>query len=153
MRNISGLLNFDKVMEKLIAEVMIADMKPSADPSQYGNEKGTSIQHYLIKLVHRILTALYNNSRREIFAVVANLIDWNSAFPRQCPVLGVQSFIKNGVRPSMIPLLVNYFQVRQMTVSWHGCQSAPHVQTIFNRTHTGVRRIRQCFQSMSLLYH
>ena len=125
MRNISGLLNFDKVMEKLIAEVMIADMKPGADPSQYGNERGTSIQHYLIKLVHRILTALDTNSRRETFAVVANLIDWNSAFPRQCPVLGVQSFIKNGVRPSLIPLLVNYFQDRQMTVSWHGCQSTP----------------------------
>ena len=25
----------------------------------------------------------------------------------------------------MIPLLVNYFQDRQMTLSWHQCQSAP----------------------------
>ena len=65
------------------------------------------------------------NSRRETFAVVANLIDWNSAFPRQCPTLGVQSFIDNGVRPSLVPLLVNYFQGRQMSVSWHGCKSAP----------------------------
>ena len=65
------------------------------------------------------------NSRRETFAVVANLIDWNSAFPRQCPTLGVQSFIDNGVRPSLVPLLVNYFQDRQMSVSWHGCKSAP----------------------------
>ena len=125
MRNISGLLNFDKIMEKMIAEIMIADMKPKADPSQYGNERGTSIQHYLIKMIHRILTALDNNSRRETFAVVANLIDWNSAFPRQCPKLGVQSFINNGVRPSLVPLLVNYFQDRQMSVAWHGCQSAP----------------------------
>ena len=88
MRNISGLLNFDKVMEKLIAEVMIADMKPKADPAQYGNAKGTSIQHYLIKMIHRILTALDNNSRRETFAVVANLIDWNSAFPQAMPNIG-----------------------------------------------------------------
>ena len=57
--------------------------------------------------------------------VIANLIDWNSAFPRQCPTLGVQSFIDNGVRPSLVPLLVNYFQDRQMTVTWHGCQSTP----------------------------
>ena len=41
MRNMSGLLNFDKIMEKMIAEIMIADMKPKADPSQYGNERGT----------------------------------------------------------------------------------------------------------------
>ena len=65
------------------------------------------------------------NSKRETFAVVANLINWNSAFPRQCPELGVESFLKNGVRPSMIPLLVNYFQDRQMSVVWHGCQSVP----------------------------
>ena len=125
MRNISGLLTFDKVMEKMISELMISEMKAKTDPSQYGNEKGTSIQHYLIKMVHRILTALDTNSKRETFAVVANLIDWNSAFPRQCPKLGVDSFIKNGVRPSMIPLLVNYFQDRQMSVVWHGCQSVP----------------------------
>ena len=40
-----------------------------------------------------------------------------------CPTLGVQSFIDNGVRPSLFPLLVNYFQDRQMSVTWHGCQS------------------------------
>ena len=125
MRNISGLLNFDKVMEKMISEIMISDMKVKADPSQYGNEKGTSIQHYLIKLIHRVLTALDNNTRRETFAVVANLIDWNSAFPRQCPKLGVESFMKNGVRDSMIPLLINYFQDRHMSVKWHGCLTEP----------------------------
>ena len=125
MRNISGLLTFDKVMESLISEIMIADMKAKVDPSQYGNEKGTSIQHYLIKMIHRILTVLDKNSRRETFAVVANLIDWNSAFPRQCPKLGVQSFIQNGVRASLIPLLINYFQDREMSVTWHGCLTVP----------------------------
>ena len=125
MRNISGLLTFDKVMEKMISEIMISDMKVKVDPAQYGNEKGTSIQHYLIKMVHRILTVLDNNSRREIFAVVASLIDWNSAFPRQCPKLGVESFIENGVRGSLIPVLINYFQDRYMSVKWHGCQSVP----------------------------
>ena len=95
MRNISGLLNFDKVMEAMISEVMISDMKIKSDPSQFGNEKGTSIQHYLVKMIHRILTVLDNNSRRDTFAVIANLIYWNSAFPRQCPKLGVESFKKN----------------------------------------------------------
>jgi len=68
---------------------------------------------------------LDNNSRREIFAVVANMIDWNNAFPRQCPKLGIESFIKNGVRPALIPVLINYFQDRQMSVKWHGCCSVP----------------------------
>ena len=127
LRNISGLLNFDKLMEKLIAQLITSDMESSMDPAQFGNQKGTSIQHYLIKMIHRILTVLDNNSRKDIFAVVANLIDWNNAFPRQCPKLGVESFLKNGVRPSLIPVLVNYFQGREMSVKWHGCRSVPRV--------------------------
>ena len=104
---------------------MISDMEEKLDPAQYGNQKGISIQHYLIKMIHRILTALDNNSRRETFAVVANLIDWKDAFPKQCPKLGIESFLKNGVRPSLIPVLINYFQDRQMSVKWHGCRSVP----------------------------
>ena len=125
VRNISGLLTFDKILEKLISELIISDMSSHIDPSQYGNQKGVSIQHYLINMVHKILEALDNNSRGDTFAVVANLIDWNNAFPRQCPKLGVESFIQNGVRPALIPLLINYFQERKMSVKWHGCQSVP----------------------------
>ena len=119
------MFNFDKVIEKLLAELMISDMAEKWDPSQYGNQKGISIQHYLIKMIHRILTVLDNNSRRQTFAVIANLIDWKDAFPRQCPKLGIESFIQNGVRPALIPVLVNYFQDRQMSVKWHGCRSVP----------------------------
>ena len=98
-------------------------MEDVLDKSKFGNRKGRSINHYLIKMINRILTALDNNSKREVFAVVANLIDWSKAFPRQCPQLGVESFIKNGVRPSLIPVLINYFQNRKMTVKWQGCKS------------------------------
>ena len=125
IRNISGLLNFDKIMEKLISELMISDMSSTFDPAQYGNQRGISVQHYLIQMIHRILTALDNNSRKDTFAVIANLIDWNNAFPRQCPKLGIESFIKNGVRPALIPVLINYFQNREMKVKWHGCHSLP----------------------------
>ena len=76
-------------------------------------------------MLHRILSVLDNNSKGDTFAVVANLIDWNNAFPRQCPKLGIESFIHNGVRPALIPVLINYFQDRQMSVKWHGCRSVP----------------------------
>ena len=124
IRNISGLLTFDKIFETLLSQLMIEDMKPNIDPKQYGNEKGVSIQHYLIEMIHRILSAVDNNSKGDTFAVVANLIDWNNAFPRQCPKLGIESFIRNGVRPALIPVLINYFQDREMSVKWHGCRSS-----------------------------
>ena len=125
IRNISGLLNFDKQMEKLISELIISDMSLKIDPSQYGNQKGVSIQHYLINMIHRILTVLDTNTQRETFAVIASMKDWNNAFPRQCPKLGIESFIENGVRPALIPVLINYFQDREMSVKWHGCRSVP----------------------------
>ena len=102
-------------------------MEAKLDPAQFGNQRGISIQHYLIQMLQRILSTLDNNSKGDVFAVIANLVDWDNAFPRQCPKLGIESFIENGVRPSLIPLLVNYFQDRKMSVKWHGCRSAPRI--------------------------
>ena len=120
LRNISGLVNLDKVSEKIISKIIISDMKTKMDPSQFANQKGLSIQHYLVKMIDRVLQAVDKNSKSESCAVLATMVDWKQAFPRQCPKLGVESFIKNGVRPSLIPLLVNYFQDRKMKVKWHG---------------------------------
>jgi hypothetical protein len=36
----------------------------------------------------------------------------------------VESFIRNGVRPALIPVLINYFQGRKMKVKWHGQMSS-----------------------------
>ena len=51
LRKIAGTPNFSKIFEQFLAEIMIEDMKPTRDPSQYGNSKGVSTQHYLIKMV------------------------------------------------------------------------------------------------------
>ena len=100
-------------------------MKAKFDPSQYGNQKGIGIQHYLIQMIDRILSTLDTNNQKQCFAVIANFIDCDNAFPRQCPKLGIESFLKNGVRPSLIPLLVSFFQDRQMSVKWHNVVSKP----------------------------
>ena len=64
LRNISQLLICDSVMESLIAKLMISDMSPNYDVSQYGNLKNVSIQHYLINMIHTILTAVDKNSKK-----------------------------------------------------------------------------------------
>ena len=128
LRKISGLLNCAKVFDKAIAEYLIEDMGPSRDPSQYGNEKKVSIQHYLVKMLHKILKAVDVNSQSEARAVIINMIDWSQAFDTRCHKLGVQSFIDNGVRKSLIPIMINYFQNRRMKVKWNGHTSS--VQTM-----------------------
>ena len=70
-------------------------------------------------MVDRILTALDTNNKEEKYAVIVQLVDWAQAFDRQCPQLGIQSFLRNGVRKSVIPVLISYFQNRKMKVKWH----------------------------------
>ena len=89
LRKISGLLNSAKIFDKLISEFMISDMAPKRDPARYGNEKHISIQHYLIKMLHRILTAVDVNSQSEAYAAIIGKVDWSQAFDRQCHKLGV----------------------------------------------------------------
>ena len=126
LRKISGLINCSKVADKIIGEMIAEDMEPSRDPSQYGNKKKVSAQHYLIKMLNRILTAVDKNSKKEAMAVIINLIDWSQAFDRQSHKLGIQSFIKNGVRPSLIPILISFFQNRRMKVKWNKESSSTH---------------------------
>lgn len=42
----------------------------------------------------------------------------------QCPTLGVKSFIKNGVRASLIPIIASFFEGRHMKVKWRGLLSS-----------------------------
>ena len=123
LRPIANLLSFNKIAEGLISEMIISDMKPKMDRSQFGNQKHTSIQHYLIKFLHRIQSSLDNNSKGETMAALVSLLDWEEAFSKQCHILGIESFIRNGVRPALVPMLINYFQNRRMKVKWHGKQS------------------------------
>ena len=112
----------------MLSDFIISDMSPHMDPSQFGNEKGLSIQHYLVKMVNKILTILDSNNDDEKYAVLAQMVDWSKAFDRQDPKIGIESFIKNGVRSTLIPVLISYFQDRKMTVKWHGLTSS--VQTL-----------------------
>jgi hypothetical protein len=69
-------------------------------------------------MIDRILNQLDRNNQKETNAVLVQLVDWAQAFDRQCPQLGIQSFIQNGVRKSIIPVLMSYFKNRQMKVKW-----------------------------------
>ena len=80
----------------------------------------------LSKWFNKILTILDTNNDFEKNAVLAQLVDWSKAFDRQDPKLGVQCFNKNGVKPTLIPVLISYFQERKMSVKWHGLTYATH---------------------------
>ena len=70
LRPISGLQMFAKMFESFLAEFMVKDMKQRKDPAQFGNEKSVSIHHYLVRMIHTILTAVDKNSKSEAYAVI-----------------------------------------------------------------------------------
>ena len=51
---------------------------------------------------------------------MVNLVDWCKAFDMQDPELRIQSFIRNEVRPCIIPARMTYFQDRKMIYKWKG---------------------------------
>ena len=78
-------------------------------------------------MMHRILllAIVDKSTKEETNAVFCTFIDWKQAYSRQCHTLGVRSFLKNGVRPAIVPLLISYFENREMQVKWHGKVSKP----------------------------
>ena len=120
LRKICGLPNLSKVMEKVIVRYLVKDMKTKLDVCQFANQPNISINHYLVQMVDRVLSVLDGSSKGEHTAVIATLVDWSSAFDRQDPTLAIKSFQENGVRDSLIPILMSFFERRKMFVKWHG---------------------------------
>merc|ERR1712155_2492 len=80
LRPIAGLMTLNKVFEKVICKYVTDDMKQHIDPGQFGNQKGQGTNHYLVKLIHRILSALEEgSSTSEPKAVLIHLVDISKA--------------------------------------------------------------------------
>ena len=105
--------------------MLVSDMENHLNPSQYGNKKSTSTQHYLVKMLHQILASLDKNGNKQGNAILCSFIDWRQANSRQCHLLGIKSFQENGVRPALIPILADYFSGREMRVKWRNQISKP----------------------------
>ena len=117
LRKISSTSDFSKVFESFLRDWILEDISMNIDPGQFGNLKGTGTEHMLVCLVDRILKLL---ETVDSAAVVASMVDWSAAFDRQDPTLAIQKFIKMGVRPSLVPILVSYLSDRKMRVKFNG---------------------------------
>ena len=94
------------------------DISKNIDIGQFGGQTGIGTEHMIVCFLDRILKLLDNNPDRS--AVLATCLDWSQAFDRQDPTIAILKFIKLGVRPSLIPLLVSYLTDRKMRVKFNG---------------------------------
>ena len=98
------------------------DISKNIDIGQFGGQTGIGTEHMLVCFLDRVLQLLDKHSERS--AVIATYLDWSQAFDRQDPTLAIIKFIKLGVRPALIPLLVSYLTDRTMQVKFNGEMSA-----------------------------
>ena len=109
----------NKIFEKVICAHLVEDLKKTLDKSQFANQQGQSMNHYLVMMIDKILKSLDGTSKGENNAVIVTLYDWSKAFDRIDATLAVKLFQENGVRGSLIPLLISFFEDREMIVKWH----------------------------------
>ena len=111
LRNIASTSYFSKVYESFIGDWIMPFIGPYIDPGQCGGLKGSSITHYLIRLlnfVHKIL------DRREPHAVLMALVDLEKAFNQFSHQLAIEDLAYMNVPGWLLAILVAYLSERSM---------------------------------------
>jgi hypothetical protein len=109
-------------MESFMKDFMMEDIGHKIDLSQYGGRKGVGTEHMIVALVDRVLSLLDQHPDKS--AVILSGVDWASAFARGDPTTTITRFIRLELRPSLVPLLVDYFSNRVMTVKFNSAESS-----------------------------
>ena len=92
----------------------MSDISASIDPDQYGNLRGSSTSHYLVKLLDFVLKGL---DQPKTFALIT-LIDFRKAFDLVDHSIAVRELFTMGCRPELIPVISSFLQDRQHRVSY-----------------------------------
>ena len=121
IRKIACTSDYSKLFEKFLKDWILEDISKNLSPTQYGGQKGMGTEHVIVNFVDRVLKLLDNSTTRP--AVMTTFVDWRGAFDRQDPTITVNKFIQLGVRSSLIPLLIDYLNNRQMKVKLNGEES------------------------------
>ena len=112
LRPLSLTPTFSKVLEQFIVPLIMADIRPSIDSRQYGNMRGASTSHYMIRLIHELLLQLDNTDK--IFSVVMH--DFKKGFDLIDHTTVIQRLLDMGLRPAYAQWLSSFLQNRQQRV-------------------------------------
>ena len=97
------------------------DIRKKIDINQFAGRKGSGPEHMLVLMIDRILCLL---DRPGMKAVIKASVDWASAFSRTDPTETIKKFLKLGVRPSIVNVLIDFLDNRQMTVKYNTGESS-----------------------------
>ena len=109
-----------KQLERYVLNWIWPFIKPHIDPDQMGGIQGCSIEHYIIKMLHFILTSMDGNRNSAVLAVP---VDFSKAFNRMSHSDILCNFSDINVPPCAIKLIQSYLSGRSMCVRYKGTES------------------------------
>ena len=107
-----------KMIESKIMTELEKDIKGKLDNDQYGNTKGSSTTHYLIKLTDEAYRSTDNGK-----ATTAVTIDYSKAFDYVSHDILIEKLIKLGIRGSVIILIISFLCNRKHCTKFNGVNS------------------------------
>ena len=120
LRNIAKTPFLSKVYESFLAQWLLSAIKPYLDPSQCGL-KGSSINRYLLKLLHFIHQTL---DQRKPSAVLVASVDLSKGFNRVDHSLVIQDLYDMHTPPWLLKILFSYLTDHTMSLTYKGAQSS-----------------------------
>ena len=120
LRNIASTAFFSKQYEAFIGEWLLPYIEPFLDPGQCGGLKGSSITHYLVKLLHFVHSFL---DKREPYAVLLALVDLEKAFNRVSHKIVIEDLADMHVPGWLLLILISYLSERTMFMKYDGASS------------------------------
>ena len=120
LRNIASTAYLSKQYEAFIGDWIFPYIEPFIDPGQCGGLKGSSITHYLVKLLHFVHT---NLDRKQPYAVLLALVDLEKAFNRVSHQLVIQDLADMQVPGWLLLILISYLTERSMFMRYNGSSS------------------------------
>ena len=122
-RKVSCLSDYCKIYESFLKTWILEDISENECFSQFGGKKGIGAEHMIVCMVDRILKLLDTTEGKAV--VIGSRYDWSSAFDMQDPTKTIQKFIRMGVRPSLIPILIDFLTKRSMKIKFNGKEAGP----------------------------
>ena len=107
-----------KMIEKVLISELEKDIKGKLDNTQYGNCRGSSTTHYLIKLTDKAF-----KSTDKGHATTAITIDYSKAFDYVDHNVLIQKLVHLGVRNNIIKLLISFLSDRSHNTNIFGEKS------------------------------
>ncbi|XP_072048590.1 uncharacterized protein [Amphiura filiformis] len=119
LQQISKTDHFAKVAEGFMAKWLLEDLEKSIDPNQYGNRKGVSTTHYLVKLMDTLI--MNSDKPGHLSSVVITY--FSKAFDLGNHNVLINKFISLGIRPSVVTWIASFLDGREQSIRYRGQNS------------------------------